>query len=336
MRVVITGGAGFIGSELGKRLVEHGHEVVLLDDMSFGHVDNLLVDGRPFARLIVQDIRAGRLEDVLQGADTVFHLAGIAPLAVCQSDPQRCYDVNVSGVAAVLEASRRAGVGRVIFSSTSAVYERTKSERLRESDAIAPDLVYASSKAAAERLCDAFALNCGLDVVIARFFNVYGPHQDIERASPPFTSYVARELAHGRAPRLFNASAARRDYVFSDDLVEALELMMLAEGTFAADRYNLCSGVGHSVPELMDVFAEVSGSAQAPTYESPERYWDAYPDLFQGGNPLSRARVAEEVFKHAVGDPTKTRERFGWAASTSMKDGLRRVWGYAADRLVGA
>ena len=333
MKVVITGGAGFIGSELGKRLASTGHEIVLVDDMSFGHVDNLLVDGRPFARLVVQDVRSTGLERVLEGADVVFHLAGIAPLAVCQLDPQRCFDVNVSGVANVLEASRRVGVGRIVFSSTSAVYEKTKSDRLQEADAIAPDLIYASSKAAAERVCDAFALNYGMDIVIARFFNVFGPHQDVERTSPPFTSYVARELASGRVPKVFNSSGAKRDYVFSEDLVQALEAMMLAGGSFRADRFNLCSGRGYSVPELLSMFFEVSGHLDGARYGSPEAYWDAYPGLFEGAYPLSRERVAEEVFKHAIGDPTKTRDRFGWTTTTEMRSGIERVYSYVADRM---
>lgn len=336
MKIVITGGAGFIGSELGKRLHRAGHEVVLLDDMSFGHIDNLLVDGKAFARLVVRDIRSPSLTDVFAGADTVFHLAGIAPLAVCQSDPMRCYDVNVSGVANVLEHARRVGVRRVVFSSTSAVYEKTKQNPLAESDPIAPDLVYASSKAAAERVCDAFALNYGMDVVIARFFNVFGPHQDIERTSPPLTSYVARELVMGRAPRLFNASGAQRDYVFSEDLVEALEAMMLADGVFLAERFNLCSGRGYSVPELFDIFREVSGRDIEPVYGDPQSYWDAYDTLFTGARTLSRERVSEEVFKNAIGDPTKTRQQFGWTASTSIRAGIEQVYEYGQRRMVAA
>jgi UDP-glucose 4-epimerase len=144
--------------------------------------------------------------------------------------------VNVAGVGNVLEAARRACVRRVIFSSTSAVYEKTQSERFSESDEIRPDLIYACTKAAAEQLCDAFAVNYGMDIGICRFFNVYGPHQDVTRTSPPFTSYVARELVMNRSPKLFNNSDARRDYVHSDDVVELLTRMMLAEGSLGAER----------------------------------------------------------------------------------------------------
>nr|MDP9412590.1 NAD-dependent epimerase/dehydratase family protein [Pseudomonadota bacterium] len=125
MKILITGGAGFVGSQLGKHLHGMGHEIVLLDNMSFGHLDNLLLDGAPFGQFVCKDIRDPDLAAQMQGVDTVFHLAGIAALPVCQQDPRAAYDVNVAGVGNVLEAARRAGVRRVIFSSTSAVYEKT-------------------------------------------------------------------------------------------------------------------------------------------------------------------------------------------------------------------
>lgn len=333
MKVLITGGAGFVGSQLGKHLHQMGHEVVLLDNMSFGHLDNLLLEGAPFGQFVCKDILDADLAAHLQGVDTVFHLAGIAALPVCQQDPRAAYDVNVAGVGNVLEAARRACVRRVIFSSTSAVYEKTKSERFSESDEIQPDLIYACTKAAAEQLCDAFAINYGMDIGICRFFNVYGPHQDVTRTSPPFTSYVARELVMNRSPNLFNNSDARRDYVHSDDVVELLTRMMLAEGSLGAERFNVCSGQGHSVPELYSLFLQVSGKDIAATYNDPRSYWDKYPVLFEQGFPLSRERITEEVFKNAVGNPEKARQRFGWTASVEIREGIGSVYQDAKRRL---
>lgn len=333
MKVLITGGAGFVGSQLGKHLHQMGHEVVLLDNMSFGHLDNLLLEGAPFGQFVCKDILDPDLAAHLQGVDTVFHLAGIAALPVCQQDPRAAYDVNVAGVGNVLEAARRACVRRVIFSSTSAVYEKTKSERFSERDEIQPDLIYACTKAAAEQLCDAFAINYGMDIGICRFFNVYGPHQDVTRTSPPFTSYVARELVMNRSPILFNNSDARRDYVHSDDVVELLTRMMLAEGSLGAERFNVCSGQGHSVPELYSLFLEVGGKDIAATYNDPRSYWDKYPVLFEQGFPLSRERITEEVFKNAVGSPEKARQRFGWTATVEIREGIGSVYQDAKRRL---
>ena len=335
MKVLITGGAGFVGSQLGKHLHRRGDEVVLLDNMRFGHLDNLLLDGAPFGRFLCRDIREPDLVSSMEGVDTLFHLAGIAALPVCQEAPGEAYEVNTAAVANVLEAARRAGVRRIVFSSTSAVYEKTKAEAFSESDPVDPDLVYASTKAAAETVCDAFAKNYGMDIVICRFFNVYGPHQDVTRTSPPFTSYVARELVMDRAPILFNESSARRDYVHSDDVVDLLTLMMEAEGPFRAERYNVCSGRGHSVPELYELFLAASGKSIRPVFRDPRAYWDSYPALFGSAHPLSRERITEEVYKNAIGDPVRTRARFGWTAAREIEAGIASVYADAQRRLLG-
>lgn len=332
-RILITGGAGFVGSQLGRRLAAEGHDVVLLDDLSFGHLDNLLVGGRQFARFVCRDIRDPRTAELYDGVDCVFHLAGIAALPVCQLDPRQAYDVNVAGTGAVLEAARRAGVRRVVFSSTSAVYERTVGAALHEDAVVAPDLVYACTKHSAEALCRGHALNYGLDVVVCRFFNVFGPHQDVLRASPPFTSYVARELAHERSPVLYNRrSDVRRDYVHVSDVVELLLRVMRHETRHVADVFNVCSGIGHSVPELFEVFRQVSGKAIEATYRDPAEYWDRYPSLFAGAFPLSRERVIEEVYKSAIGSNAKARAAFDWQPTLNLAAGIQSVYVDALQR----
>ena len=332
-KVLITGGAGFVGSQLGQRLVAEGHEVILLDNMSFGHLDNLLMDGRPFGRFVCRDIRDPRSSQLYESVDCVFHLAGVAALPVCQADPREAYDVNVAGTGAVLEAARRAGVRRVVFASTSAVYERTRSTPLREDDGIAPDLVYACTKQSAEVLCRAYPANYGLDVVVCRFFNVFGPHQDVLRVSPPFTSYVARELAHDRSPVLFNRRTdVLRDYVHIADVVELLVRIMRDEATYAGDVFNVCSGIGHSVPELYDAFRRVSGKSIDATYRDAADFWSRYPMLFDGPRPLSRERVIEEVFKSAIGSNEKARNAFGWQPERDLLAGVRSVYADALHR----
>lgn len=333
MRIVITGGAGFIGSQLGKSLHLQGHDVVLLDNMSYGHLDNLLLDGAPFGTFLCKDIRDPALFDMIQGAEVVIHLAGIAPLPVCQANPGVAYDVNVGGLGNVLEASRRAGVRRVIFSSTSAVYEKTKLPVLTEDAPINPDLVYAMTKAAGEKLCEGFASSYGMDIIICRFFNVFGPHQDVKRLSPPFTSYVARELVLGRRPMLYNDTDARRDYVHSDDVVKLLTKMTFADGRFDAERFNICSGVGSSVPELYKIFTAVSGLDIEPVFNDPATFWDRYPELVTGPNRLPKSRIIEEVHKDAIGSPAKAERAFGFRPSTDISAGIASVYADAVERL---
>lgn len=326
MRIAITGGAGFIGSQLGQRLVQEDHDVLLVDNMSFGHLDNLIADGCPFGRFLAKDVRDLDVENHFEGTDCVFHFAGIAALPVCQSQPMLAIDVNVGGTAQVLESARRANVRRVVFSSTSAVYENTQSQIYTENDPVNPDLVYACSKRMSEELCESYARNYGMDIIVCRFFNVYGPHQDIERPSPPFTSYVARELVCGRAPVLFNASDVRRDYVHAHDVIELLLKMHKSESRFAAERFNVCSGQGYSVPELYRIFREVSGKTIDAEFRDAAQFWDRYHDLFKGNFPLRRVRVTKEVYKEAIGSNRKAMEIFGWTPSIDIRSGLESVY----------
>src|SRR5438105_2445018 len=133
-KIVITGGAGFIGSQLGKSFVDEGHEVILLDNMSYGYLDNLFVDGKTFGKFVGLDIRSPELPRHFEGVDTVFHFAGISALPVCQEKPHYAVDVNVGGTCNVLESARLAGVRRVVFASTGAIYESNTKFPQSESD----------------------------------------------------------------------------------------------------------------------------------------------------------------------------------------------------------
>jgi nucleoside-diphosphate-sugar epimerase len=329
--ILITGGAGFIGSQLGHHLWKNGYRVILLDNMRYGHLDHLVVNGQLFGEFLGRDVRDRALAPHFEGVDTVFHFAGIAALPVCQANPAEAYDVNLTGTANVLELARRAGVRRVVFSSTSAVYEGTPTNPHAETDVIAPNLVYALTKAAAERLCEGYAKNSGLDIIVCRFFNVYGPHQDAKRLSPPFTSYVARELVAGRRPKLYNRSDARRDYVHVSDLIALLQKMLESPSHYRAEVFNVGSGRGFSVPELYGELRAIAGKDIEPVYGDPGAFWDAYGELFAGPRPLARERVSEEVHKHAVADVAKAMREFGWRPQMDLRAGLESVYRYAAE-----
>ncbi len=331
-KILITGGAGFIGSQLGMRLVNEGNEITLLDNMSDGYLDNVLYEGELFAKLVFKDIRDSSIESEFKEVDTIFHFAGTSSLPKCQSNPTAAYDNNVTGLINVLESARKSKVKRVIFSSTSAVYENNLDTPFKESDAVSPDLVYASSKFAGENICKAYSQTYGLDIIIARFFNVYGEHQDIHRTMPPFISYLAKEVYFGNRPTIYNKSDAVRDYIYVGDVVEGLVCMKNASEKFEGDAYNLCSGRGYSVKQIIEMYSQVSKKSIDPVYKDPNTYWDQFPSLFNG-LPLNRERIAKEVFKNSIGCPSKTRKTFHFEAKVDFMNGLKRVHDYSLKTL---
>lgn len=336
-KILITGGAGFIGSQFGLELTKKGlkkdEEVILLDNLSFGHLDNLFSEGSTFGTFICKDIRDTDLNQTFQNVDTIFHFAGISALPVCQSNPGHAIDVNVAGTANVLEAARLSGVRRVIFSSTSATYELSEEIPMTENLVVGQNLIYSLSKAQGEQICRAYADNFGMDIIVCRFFNIYGPHQDFHRKSPPFTSYIARELAYDRQPILFNNSDVQRDYVHISDVIELLLKMIASEKTYRADIFNVASGHGHSVPEIYKTMQEVSGKNIAPLFMDPIKYWDAYPSLFAGTFPMNHERIKKEVFKHSIGDVKKTSTEFGWTPKINLQSGLVSIYQYAQNQI---
>ena len=299
-KVVITGAAGFIGSQLGLHLHRNGFDVHLLDNLRYGYRENLTVDGETFGTFHEKDIRDADLASVFDGADTVFHLAAISALPVCQSEPFEAISVNVGGTANVLEAARLASVRRVIVASTSAVYENSKHFPCREDDEISPTLLYSVSKQQTEQLSRSFWLDYELEVVVTRYYNVYGPQQDIRRKSPPFVGYVIREILAGNPPVLHSNGAQRRDYVYVDDVV-SMNVACMDHPAAPGEIFNVASGRSWSVAEMYTVIADLLGSPIEPVYRSADLFWDKYNALFTGPKPLKVAKLAAEVDKFSLG-----------------------------------
>jgi UDP-glucose 4-epimerase len=326
-KVLITGGAGFIGSQLGYFLHRQGYDVILLDNMLFGYEDNLIVDGVKFGRVVVGDVLDERVFEHLTGVDTVFHFAALSALPVCQSNPRAAMDVNVAGVANILEGVRLKGVRRFIFASTSAVYEENKEPILTEDLAVSPHLLYSLSKQQAELLVRAFADTYDQDVVILRFFNVFGPHQDFRRKSPPFTSYLVRELLNDRVPIFHSDGMQKRDYVFVTDLMD-LAVRAMDSPKARGETFNVASGVSYSVNEMFEIVAKTLRSSIKPVYHDAASFWNAYPELFHGEKPMRREILVREVNKAVFGSNEKAKNLLGWEPKVTMEKGLLEMIKY--------
>ena len=333
MNILITGGAGFIGSQLAHHLVQKGYNVTLLDDMSFGHKDHILVNGNPIAPLIVEDVRSPNIVNIMKGMDYVYHFAAIGTLPVCQENPQYAYDVNVAGTANVLESARLNKIKRVIFSSTSAMYENAKTYPVVEDnyDEINPDLTYSVSKYLAEQVCKTYNTLYGLDISIIRYFNVYGPHQDFKRKSPPLINYVIRELAKNNPPTLHSNGEQKRDYIFVDDVNELNELCMLHKKA-SGEIFNACSGESFSVNEIYSIISDILNTTIKAKFNPSSKFWQKYENL-EKGLKFPESRIEKEVNKFSLGSNSKAKELLEWQPKTSMTEGLSKCISYIQQKI---
>lgn len=191
MNVLITGGAGFVGSHLASSLALTGARVTVFDNLSQGRMQNIRsAVNCPNVRLVTGNILDSSFSTACRGVDLVYHLAAVSRVICAEEDPARCFDVNVTGTARVLEAARKTGVGRVVFASSREVYGEAYSRTVAESAPLRPKNVYGASKLAAEAICKVWQRR-GVETVVLRFTNLYGPH-DHGRVIPSWIEQLER------------------------------------------------------------------------------------------------------------------------------------------------
>ena len=326
-RILVTGAAGFIGSQLAHRLYGMGEDVTLLDDFSYGSEDNLIFPDHDFRNEIVRASVTDRCAmDRLfseKQFEIVYHFAGITPLPDCQNRPSDALSVNVGGTVLLLSLARSYGVRRFLFASTSAVYENTMTFPSVEDTVVPPGLIYPSTKYAAEQFCRSFASCYGMNVVCFRFANVYGPHIDCLRTQPPVMGYLIREFFRGRSPVLHASGEQKRDYIYVDDL---LDLVILAQKTDGFDVLNVGTEKTVSVNEIASLIAEKMGCSDIPVeHAQVAHFWHNYPELYEGPLPIREEVLAHEVLKYTCLSTKHAHETLGWTPKTPLSEGLDRT-----------
>lgn len=255
MRVLITGGAGFIGSHLAHYLYSQGHYVRVLDDMTSGDPDRVHPEVYT-KRGDVRDIPT--LWSLLQGVDVVYHLAALVSVPASILYPRDYNDVNVGGTVALLEACRDVGVGRVVLASSATIYGDQPSQPIHESALPAPAAPYAVTKMAAEQYLFIMGKLVGFEAVSLRIFNAYGPGQPLPPTHGPVIPYLMQQVAQNGSAIIFGDGGQTRDFVYIDDVVHALAAAGVAPDI---DRQiiNIGSGQETSINQAAAAIGKVVG-----------------------------------------------------------------------------
>jgi UDP-glucose 4-epimerase len=304
MRVLLTGGAGFIGSHVAELLLSRGHEVAIVDDLSSGNLENV-PEGALFYEM---DIRSG-CEDVFEefGPDALCHQAAQMDVRRSVAEPDFDAEVNIIGTVRLLEGCLRHGVRKVVFASTGgAVYGEQETFPATEDHPQYPVSPYGVSKLAGERYLHYYHVQNGLPYVALRYANVYGPRQD-PHGEAGVVAIFAGNLAADRTSRINGTGEQTRDYVYVADVARANVLAL--ERDVPSGAYNVGTAIETSVNRLHEILLEVSGKE-----EFPPQYGPAKPG---------------EQMRSCV-DPTKSIRVLGWQPAVDLNTGLEKTFQFFA------
>jgi UDP-glucose 4-epimerase len=301
MKYLVTGGAGFIGSHIATTLVERGDEVRVFDNLSSGSRMNLAHLGNKVELLEGDLLDAAAVARAVEGVGVIFHEAALASVPRSVEKPLDTHAVCVTGTLHVLEAARKAGVRRLVFAGSSSVYGNQPAMSKRETDVLSPLSPYAAAKMAGEAYCHSFTAVYGLETVVLRYFNVFGPRQDpnseYSAVIPKFVALMLR----GKRPTVFGDGQQSRDFTYVEDVVRGN--LLAAESPNAVGRvFNIACGRQQSLLQLIDSINAALGTSIEPEFAPPR---------------------AGDV-RESLADVSAAREALGYESQIDFDEGLRR------------
>ena len=277
---LVTGGAGFIGSHIVRRLLERGDRVVILDNFSSGKWENLEpVKGD--VEIIEGDLReTQRVAQAVQDVDLIFHQAAMVSVPQSMEEPQTCFDINVQGTLNLLEAAQQANVKQVVLASSCAVYGDSSDYPLQEMGETMSLSPYAASKRISEVYADLYTRTTKMGVTALRYFNIYGPRQSPDSDYAAAIPIFIRRLLKGEAVTIYGDGLQSRDFVFVDDVVRAN--FLAAKSAESSGRvFNICTGSEITILELVNTLRDILPDTPETQF-APPRSGDIYRSL---GNP---------------------------------------------------
>ena len=316
-RVVVTGGAGFIGSHVVDELVRVGADVVAIDDLSVGNRQNLREAQTRGARLVIGDVRDQKmLESELRGAALVLHMA-CDNLRASLANPERSHDVNATGTLRTALAAVDAEVDRFVYVSSSEAYGSAVRAPMDEEHPLRPTTVYGAAKAAGELYSQSSMRAYGLPVTVIRPFNSYGPRSHAVGTSAEVIPKITTRILAGLSPVIFGDGSQTRDFTWVEEVARGI-VQAAGCDELVGDAINIAYGRGVSVADICSLLLEILGSDLEPTF--------------------TEARPGD--VEHHYADTTKARELLGFEAVVPIREGLERYVRWFQSRgeteLVGA
>ena len=299
-KFLVTGGAGFIGSHIATALVERGDDVVVLDDLSTGRRENLshIEGGVTLHEGSLVDCPL--VEKALAGVEVVYHQAALASVPWSVDKPLDTNSVCVTGTVNLLDAARRAGVRRLIFAGSSSIYGDEPTTSKRETDLPAPLSPYAAAKLAGESYCQAFTATYGMETVVLRYFNVFGPRQDPNSEYSAVIPIFVTKMVCGERPTIYGDGKQSRDFTYVDNIVRGN--LTAADSMGAVGRsINVACGIQFTLLQLVAAINEVLGTSIEPIF--------------------AEARLGD--VRESLADITVARQVLGYEPEIGFDEGLR-------------
>ena len=301
---VVTGGAGFIGSHLVRRLIGEGVRVRVIDNLTTGTIDNLEdVRDSKLLEFVQGDIRdSDCLRQVFDGSEVVFHQAALTSVPASVDDPFSTHEVNITGTLNVLSIAEECSVHRVVLASSSAVYGSSTELPNSEIKCPHPESPYAISKCTSEHYARFFSRYKGVETVCLRYFNVYGPMQNPRSQYAAVIPIFITKMLQGDSPVIYGDGEQTRDFIYVDDVVEA-NLLAASTPDVSGEVFNIASGESLSVNQLVKILNQVLGTNLEPEYQA-ERKGDV---------------------RHSSASIDKARNMLGFVPSVTFEEGLRKT-----------
>lgn len=311
-KVLVTGGAGFIGSNLTEVLLKKGHSVKVLDNFSTGKRENLIFgETCPHLEIIEGDIRDLTIcQRVMEGIEYVFHQAALPSVQRSVEDPSTSNAVNVEGTLNILLAAKDTGVKRLIYASSSSIYGDTPTLPKMEEMPPNPLSPYALQKYIGEQYCRLFFQLYGLETVSLRYFNIFGPKQDPTSIYSAVIPKFIDALIEGRSPVVFGDGEQSRDFTYIDNVIQA-NLLAMSARYLHGEAINIACGKRTSLNQLLDILKQILGSKTSPIYQEPRK-----GDV-----------------KHSLADVTKGKQILNYEPQVGIETGLKKTVAYFQKKL---